>query len=315
MTPKVSICMITYNHEKFIEQAIDSVLMQKTNFDYELVIGEDCSSDRTREIVIDYQKKFPDKIRLLLPRYNLGMITNFIQTLKACQGQYIALLEGDDYWTDPLKLKKQVDFLDASSEFVICFHNMMVKYEDESQKTHSSNINQKEVSTLDDLTNSNFIYTASCVFRNNLIKEFPEWFKEVALGDLPLFILLAQYGKIRFLNEIMGVYRVNNESVWAKKNELYKSSSAAHLFEKLHKHFINTEYCQKFEESALLYCYHSAILFESENDHINAKKYAIKCLNYRQYNSYVSKKKIFTLILKILSPSLYRTFKTIKLNI
>lgn len=112
---KVSVLMITYNHEKFIAQAIDSILMQQVNFDYEIVIGEDCSTDGTRAIVIQYQKEYPDKIRLLLPEENLGMHKNFVQTFRACQGEYIALLEGDDYWTSPRKLQKQVDFFRLSS--------------------------------------------------------------------------------------------------------------------------------------------------------------------------------------------------------
>lgn len=115
--PLVSVWMITYNHEKFIAQAIDSVIMQKTNFDYEIVIGEDCSTDRTREIVLEYKAKHPDKFKLLLQEKNVGMMQNFIVTLKTCNGKYIALLEGDDYWTDPLKLQKQVDFLQANLVF------------------------------------------------------------------------------------------------------------------------------------------------------------------------------------------------------
>lgn len=99
----VSICMITYNHEPFIREAIEGVLMQQSTFPYELVIGEDYSTDRTRDICIEYQQKHPDKIRLLLNEKNLGVMPNFIQTLNACSSKYIALCEGEDYWTDPLK--------------------------------------------------------------------------------------------------------------------------------------------------------------------------------------------------------------------
>jgi glycosyltransferase involved in cell wall biosynthesis len=107
---KVSVLMITYNHEKFIAQAIDSILMQQTDFEYEIVVGDDFSKDRTRAILDNYKKKHPSKIKLLFPDRNLGMHRNFIQTLNSCQGQYVALLEGDDYWTSPYKLQKQVDF-------------------------------------------------------------------------------------------------------------------------------------------------------------------------------------------------------------
>ena len=112
---KVSVAMITYNHERFIAQAIESVLMQQTDFAVELVIGEDCSTDGTRAIVRDYGERYPERIRLLLPEHNLGMMPNFVATLKACRGQYVASVEGDDYWTDPHKLQKQVDFLESAS--------------------------------------------------------------------------------------------------------------------------------------------------------------------------------------------------------
>ena len=105
---KVSIAMVTYNHEKFIAKALDSVLMQRTDFDYEIVIGEDCSSDNTRNIVIEYKRRYPDNIVLFLNEKNLGMYGNCSQVFQACQGEYIAVLEGDDYWTSPDKLQKQV---------------------------------------------------------------------------------------------------------------------------------------------------------------------------------------------------------------
>jgi glycosyltransferase involved in cell wall biosynthesis len=118
--PKVSVCMMTYNHERFIAQAIESVLEQKTSFDLELVIGEDCSTDGTRKIVAEYARKYPEKIKAMFRETNLGMTANGIQTLRECRGRYIALLEGDDYWTDPLKLQKQVDFLDVHPTCTAC---------------------------------------------------------------------------------------------------------------------------------------------------------------------------------------------------
>ncbi|MDF1549683.1 MAG: glycosyltransferase, partial [Bacteroidales bacterium] len=123
---KLSVCMITYNHEKYIGQAIEGVLMQKTNFDIELLIGEDFSNDNTRNICMGYKNKYPDKIKLLLREKNIGMMRNFIQTLNTCKGKYIALCDGDDYWTDPLKLQKQVDFLEANPEYALCYHRVNI---------------------------------------------------------------------------------------------------------------------------------------------------------------------------------------------
>ena len=122
--------MTTYNHEKFISQAIDSVLMQKADFDYELLIGEDDSEDQTRDIVKNFAGKYPDKIRLFLnDRKNVIYINgrptgrwNFINLLKHARGEYVALLDGDDYWTDPLKLQKQIAFLENHLDYFLCIH-------------------------------------------------------------------------------------------------------------------------------------------------------------------------------------------------
>lgn len=109
--PLVSVCMITYNHEKYIKDAIEGILMQKTSFPIELIIGEDCSTENTRKIVEDYAEKYPNLIFAQYSEKNLDMMNNFFNVLQAVRSKYIALCEGDDYWTDPLKLQKQVDFL------------------------------------------------------------------------------------------------------------------------------------------------------------------------------------------------------------
>src|SRR4051794_11773039 len=123
---KLTVAMITYNHEPFIAQALDSILMQQVSFDHEILIGEDCSTDRTREIVRAYRQRYPDKIRLQLPETNRGMMQNFVAVLAAARGDYVALLEGDDYWTAPDKLARQVAYLDAHPECAICFHDALM---------------------------------------------------------------------------------------------------------------------------------------------------------------------------------------------
>ena len=199
---KVSVSMITYNHEKFIAQAVESVLMQKANFEYELVIGEDCSTDNTRQILLEYQKKYPDKIRLLLPEKNLGMQKNAINTLQASRGQYIAALEGDDYWTDPLKLQKQVDFLEANPDFAICFHNVAIINEDYPERNRLNNDDlTPEISTLDNLLEgNNYIATCSAVIKTNLIQNLPDWFTSLPFGDYALYLIAARHGKIKYIN-------------------------------------------------------------------------------------------------------------------
>lgn len=202
---KVSVCMIAYNHEKYIVQAVESALMQQTDFDYEIVIGEDCSTDGTRALLVNLQKEHPGKIRLLLPERNLGMMPNFIATLKACRGQYIALLEGDDFWTHPHKLQKQADFLDANPDFVMCVHK--VEVQDEAGNRSCANTEQPDVVYVKDIiTRDWFIMTCSITFRNGLVT-YPKWFYRVRNGDYALQLLVSHHGLTRYLPEVMGVYR------------------------------------------------------------------------------------------------------------
>src|SRR5664280_1048957 len=143
----VSVNMITYNHESYIVKAIEGVLKQKCNFKIELIIGEDCSTDNTAEIVKIYAQKYPEIIKARCNVLNMGMMTNAVKNLSECAGKYVAICEGDDYWTDPYKLQKQVDFLEANTDFVISHHNMKVIYEKSNREPHLSNSpEQKEIS-------------------------------------------------------------------------------------------------------------------------------------------------------------------------
>jgi glycosyltransferase involved in cell wall biosynthesis len=210
---KLSICCITYNHEKFIAQALDGFLIQKTNFDYEIVIGEDCSTDKTLEIIKNYQQEYPNRIKLLANKTNIGMIPNFVQTMEVCTGKYIALCEGDDYWNDPYKLQKQVDFLEANPDYVICFHPVVIENLVYNKKEFSSN-QLKSDSTFFDLARQNYLPTPSTVFRNNISSDLIELINKCPIGDYPLFLYLAKAGNIHFINEHMAVYRVHEHGVW-----------------------------------------------------------------------------------------------------
>lgn len=213
--------MITYNHEKFIAQAIESVLMQKTSFPFELVIGEDCSTDKTREICQNFKNNYPDRIELILNDSNIGMMPNFVQTLKACKGKYVALLEGDDYWTYPNKLQEQVEFLETNPEYVMCFHNSKLFYEDDSFRTGLFIKKKiKNTFTIKDILRGNFIPTQSVVFRNSLIKEFPQWFYHAMPGDWFLHIFNAHYGLIKYFNEVWATYRIHKGGVYSGPSKI-----------------------------------------------------------------------------------------------
>lgn len=204
--------MITYNHEKFIREAIDGVLMQETNFEYEFIIANDCSTDNTDIVIQGCTNKHPMKnsIKYLNHKENKGIMLNFISALQLCNGKYIALCEGDDYWTDPSKLQKQVDFLENNSDFTICFHNAKKLIQETGDDSDVFFTNPtKDVYTIIDIIKKNFIPTLTCIYRNNLFKKLPDWYYDAFPGDWPLHILNAQFGKIKYIDEIMAVYRIH----------------------------------------------------------------------------------------------------------
>lgn len=234
---KVSVLTIAYNHEKFIAQAIDSILMQEVDFEYEIVIGEDCSTDNTRKIVMGYQAKYPDKIRLLLPESNIGMLPNFINTYRACKGEYIALLEGDDYWISPHKLQKQVYFLDRNADTALCFTNSLLFWEDSHREAEVFLNEPSETFTTEYLLFRNFISTPSVMYRNGLITEFPEWYTDLSMGDWTLYILLTEYGKIGYIDEVMSAYRNHNGGVWSSKNKDYQLTATIKMLSVVKRYF------------------------------------------------------------------------------
>ena len=213
---KLSILIITYNHEKYIAQALESVLSQQVDFDYEIVIGEDCSTDSTRAIVLRYQQCHPGKIRTVLPTINLGVVRNFVQTYHACTGEYVALLEGDDFWTSQTKLQNQVTFLDANPEYVGCFHDVAVVDSSSSPIANPFFSHPpREIQNLKDVTAKFCIPTCSTVFRRKIVTSFPEWFFEMPMCDWPLHVLLAEHGSLRYIPEKLASYRIHAGGVWS----------------------------------------------------------------------------------------------------
>lgn len=264
---KASVCMITYNHEKYIAQAIESVIMQKTDLDYELVIGEDCSTDRTRDICKSYKEKYPKKIKLLLQERNLGIIPNFIQTLRACDGEYIAMLEGDDYWTDPYKLQKQATFLDANPDYGLV-HSDFDHWEEKSSeyikafnKTFYRTVPQGYV--YEELLRRNFINTLTVCFRRELISNFFAkelvLFKNSLIGDNCIWLEIARKKKIAYIDEPMATYRelISSASHYKDNNKRLKFFKSAYG---IRFYFIKKYGCSESTKSIVLENYHSGLL-------------------------------------------------------
>jgi len=230
--PLVSVKMITYNHAPYIAQAIEGVLNQKINFPIELVIGEDCSTDGTREIVFDYQKKYPDIIRVITSDKNVGMRKNGYRTTKACRGKYIAFCEGDDYWHNPNKLQRQINFLESHSDCGMVFgdcdvhHNRSgkfkknVRYSDGYQTAIKIGIEQ----IFGDEDINRWPWTLTAVIRkclyNEIIENDPYLHKseKFLMGDAQLFAELSLISVVWYIPECLATYRVVDESASNSKD-------------------------------------------------------------------------------------------------
>lgn len=211
--PLLSICLITYNHASFIEQAVEGVLIQKTSFLWELIIADDCSTDGTKEIVLNYRNKYPDIIKLILQERNVGPEKNWFELIHTPESKYIAYFDGDDYWTDPLKLQKQVDFLENNNDVALCFHNSIIENSNTGSKELFHKKKMKAFYLGNDLLKYWLIPTASMVMRNVIPEKFPSFFTNATHGDLALFLFVSQYGKIGYIPDIMSVYRKNPAGV------------------------------------------------------------------------------------------------------
>ncbi len=273
--PKISVFMITYNHENFITQAIESVMMQETLFPFELVIGEDCSTDSTRKICLEYKNKFPDKIKLLLPEKNLGVRENCKQTMSQCDGDYVAWLEGDDYWLDKKKLQLQVDFLEANNECSMCFHREVIVDEKKIELSEQWNREIKKTSSVSDICKGNFICANTVLFRNydKFIQDFSV---DSVVLDWPLWVTLADKGKIGFIDKKMSVYRVHQGGIFSMKSKAHQyilGEKAAHVWKKI----IGKKKCNN-EFAEIVWFYYGKIIKASllEGEYTKTIKYIIK---------------------------------------
>jgi glycosyltransferase involved in cell wall biosynthesis len=209
--PLVSVCMITYNHEMFIREAIEGVLMQEVEFEVEFIIADDSSPDFTEEIVKDLIKNHPKGHWIKYSKHpkNKGMMGNFIWALAQCAGKYIALCEGDDYWIDPLKLEKQVNFLEKNIEYIGTYHDCKILNEEGKLVDDfitKKNFHSDRSGLFDIAVYGNFIHTPSFVFKNQY-KILPNYFAGLEVGDFFLYLYLAQFGDFKSLRFSGAVYR------------------------------------------------------------------------------------------------------------
>ncbi len=276
--PLVSVWMITYNHEKYIRQALETVFSQIVNFEFEIVIGEDCSTDNTRSIIAEFQLLYPAKLFPIYHNVNVGAFRNaFEYCLPKLRGKYVAILEGDDYWTDPYKLQKQVDFLEGNLEYRVAYHRVDVLGMENTPLTLANQAVHESYSFgFADSLQGKHGATLSMVFRADVIKQIPLDFisKLAVVGDWPLECCCTLLGKGYFLNESMGVYRVHNQGMnnTLKKSDFFNSRIG------LAEHLRKLPVSQKYRSLLKKFLFRTHILKFSHYLQTSHKTTALKAL-------------------------------------
>jgi glycosyltransferase involved in cell wall biosynthesis len=239
--PLISVRMITYNHERFISQAIESIVSQKTDYPFELIIGEDCSTDRTREITLAYQKKYPEIIRVLAWKKNAGMQENGRQTIRMCRGKYMAICEGDDYFHHPEKLQLQVDFLKAHPDYGLVHSDLDHYYQQQQKTIHTFNkVSGLNVPTGDIyehqmMPENYFIKTPTVCLLTGLYDDYYAFigdnYRSWKMGDLPFWLYIAAHKKIGYIDSSLATYRVLEESTCHMNNPLKRIEFTLSLYD------------------------------------------------------------------------------------
>ncbi|MDD4748054.1 MAG: GNAT family N-acetyltransferase [Salinivirgaceae bacterium] len=293
----VSISCITYNHVHFIRQAIEGFLMQKTNFAFEILIHDDASTDGTTNIVREYAEKYPNLIFPVLQeenKYSKGIKISATFLWPKARGKYIALCEGDDYWTDPYKLQKQVDFLEANEEYSMCFHKVDQIFEgDETEKNKLVEFHEGDYTTTR-IWEEWVIQTGSIVLRSEIIHD-PKFLTRISnprmyYGDLFVILSAAEIGKIYGFKDIMSVYRKHQGSITAQGSspqlkEMYKMLT--------YIRYVGTLFSNKFRKQSEEYYSFKAFRYAYVCKERGMK---LKAINFVLKSFFASPQKFITLL-------------------
>lgn len=238
--PLISICCITYNHGPFIRQCLDGFLIQETTFPVEILIHDDASTDDTAAVIREYAARYPRLFKPILQtenQYSKGVKPHVTFNLPRARGRYIAICEGDDFWSSPEKLARQVEVLEAHPEYVGCFHDVEVLYQDGSRAPHAMLGPDARVEvSLENLLERNGIPTLSVMYRAGLQADLPPWYHQMPFGDWPMHILNAQHGRYRYLPALMATYRVHRQGAWSGIGHAAQMRNTVKVLEAVDRH-------------------------------------------------------------------------------
>jgi glycosyltransferase involved in cell wall biosynthesis len=293
---KISVCIVTYNHELYIRACLEGVVSQQLSCDYEVVIGEDCSKDNTLAICEEFAARYPGIIKLLTTPVNMGMMKNGLRTGNACTGDYIAVCEGDDYWTDPHKLQRQFDFLEANPDYSMIAENGLVMNTVLNKESLFNTIPECDLQ-INDLLKKRQFPSASVLFRGEYLKDM---FKAPAYaGDTFLWCYLATRGKVRYLPIVSSVYRRGMQGVvlstnkveWARLMENWNEE----ISQMLPKDFDRTIFNRRNYSEYLKAFFFSA----SVNDRKSALLSIKKCFHYQPVRTAITLSKFLVKKLRL----------------
>jgi glycosyltransferase involved in cell wall biosynthesis len=234
--PLISVLIISYNHERYIQQTLESVLAQETNFPYEIVIGDDASTDKTVDLCRAYMRQYPEIIRVLGTPQNLGVVPNFLRTLQACRGKYIAHLDGDDYWIDTEKLQKQVNKLEIDPNLTICYTSRKI-YDEDIDRFYTPAEGEKDKRYYaKDFAHSTFFHLSTIAFRkpdNVKVIQNLATFKRIVDRPLSIILLEESGGYAIKIPDICAVFRMNNQSTYTPADEIKRGLMANDMYHQL----------------------------------------------------------------------------------
>ncbi len=308
---KVSALIVTFNHGRFIEEAIQGFLRQETDFPCELLIADDGSTDQTRDVIQRYGQEHGDRIRVLLNRSNLGARRTMIRAYHACRGQYVATLDGDDYWTSPDKLQRQADLLDRHPEYTLCFHSVRMVWDAGGREPTIFRPRRiKETYTLRDLFECNFIASCTPMYRRGLFDRHPAWCFDVPVYDWMQHVLHAQYGAIGYIDEPMAVYRQHGGGVYCMSGATERLGVAIEMlkhfrraFARKYRRVLDASLCKHYCRLTHQHC--------DESELANARRCIRECLREVGLPPLIPVGGLLKAALRAYMPNLHRRYKWI----
>ncbi len=255
----VSICCAVYNHLPYLKRVLDGFLEQNTTFEYEIIINDDVSTDGSREVLKEYQQKYPDKFRVLFQeenQYSKGKKILFDVLIPEARGKYISICEGDDYWDDPYKLQRQFEIMEREETCVFCVHKVQdVDAEGQPlghtyppQEVEEGLISQAKFMDMLFAPSMYWFHTSSFFFRADEVKRFdrsyPDFIKKAGVGDVPLTWLLASRGDIYYIDEVMSYYRRDVNGSWSSRMQQrqYRRNMTEKMYDSMVAYDVFTEY-------------------------------------------------------------------------